>query len=75
MMPVAHAVHRLADIVGRVFGRLAAVIVGFIMMVLGLAMTAAIVILPAGVVVGLLGVAIFVGGIFARDDRKERTGS
>ena len=37
------------------------------MMVLGLGMTATIVMLPAGVVLGLLGVAIFVGGIFAPD--------
>jgi len=59
----SRSIDRVADIVGRVFGRLAAVIVGFTMMMLGLGMTATIVLLPAGVVVGLLGVAIFVGGL------------
>ena len=59
----SRSIHRVAEIVGRVFGRLAAVIVGFTMMMLGLGMTTTIVLLPAGVVVGLLGVAIFVGGL------------
>ncbi len=40
-------------------------IIGFIGMVVGVGMMITIVILPAGVVVALLGVAIFVAGIFA----------
>lgn len=47
------------------FNRMAALIAGSILMVLGLAMTATIVMLPVGVVLGLLGVALFLGGLFA----------
>jgi hypothetical protein len=47
--------------------RLAAVIIGFIGMIVGVGMMVTIVMLPAGVVVALLGVAIFVAGIFAPD--------
>jgi hypothetical protein len=42
-----------------------AVFVGFVMMVVGLAMGVTMVMLPLGVVVGLVGVAIFVGGLFS----------
>lgn len=44
-------------------------IIGFIMMMAGLGMMASIVLLPAGVVSLLLGLAIFVGGLFAPDYR------
>jgi len=44
-----------------------AVIVGSIMMALGLGMMVTIVMFPAGVVIGLLGVAMFIGGFFAPD--------
>jgi hypothetical protein len=74
MRLLSRSAHRVADIVGRLFGRLAAVIIGFIMMVVGLGMTASIVMLPVGVVLLLLGVLIFVGGIFVPDDRSERLG-
>ena len=59
----SRSIDRLAGIVERAFGRLTAVIIGFVLMVLGLGMTASIVLLPGGVVLGLLGVAIFVGGL------------
>ena len=49
-----------------VLGHIAAVIVGFIMMVVGLGMGVTMVLLPVGIVVGLLGTAILVGGLFAR---------
>ena len=45
---------------------------GFILMMVGLGMTVTIVMLPVGVVLGLLGVAIFVGGIFAHDDEADQ---
>jgi len=38
MTLLTRSVDRLADMVGRVFGRFAAMIVGFTMMILGLAM-------------------------------------
>jgi len=42
------------------------VVAGFIMMVIGLAMGVTLVMLPAGLVIGLLGFAMFVGGLFVR---------
>jgi hypothetical protein len=72
MTLISRSVHRLADVVGRVFSRLAAVVIGFVLMMAGLGMTATIVMLPIGVVLGLLGVAIFVGGLFAPAERAER---
>jgi hypothetical protein len=65
---------RVADIVGRVFNRFAAVIIGVVLMVIGLGMMATIVMLPVGVVLELAGVLIFVGGFFAPDDRAVRQG-
>ncbi len=44
---------------------IAAVVVGFVMMVVGLALGVTMVMLPIGLVIGLLGVAIFVTGLFA----------
>jgi len=51
----------------RLPGRLVAMIAGLIMMIVGLAMTATIVLLPGGVILGLLGVATLVFGLFAPD--------
>jgi len=53
----------------RMPGRLAAVLVGLVMMVVGLGMTATIVLLPGGVILGLLGVATLIFGLFAPDLR------
>jgi hypothetical protein len=49
-----------------VLGHIAAVIVGFVLMVVGLALGVTMIMLPVGIVVGLIGVAMFVGGLFAR---------
>jgi hypothetical protein len=48
-----------------VFGHIVAVIVGFVMMVVGLGLGVTMIMLPVGIVVGLLGAGIFVGGLFA----------
>ena len=69
MTPISQSIRQVADIVERAFPRIAVVIVGLIMMVVGFGMTASIVLLPAGIVVALLGVAILVGGVFAPDFR------
>jgi hypothetical protein len=45
---------------------IAAVVVGFVMMVIGLGLGVTMIMLPAGVVIGLIGAALFVGGLFAR---------
>jgi hypothetical protein len=63
----SRVVRPVADLVGRVFSRLAAVVVGFVLMATGVGLTVTIVMLPVGIVLGLLGVAIFVGGLFAGD--------
>jgi len=60
----ARSLDRVVGIASRAFGRFTAAIIGFAMMMVGLGMTATIVLLPAGVVIGLLGVAVFVGGLF-----------
>jgi hypothetical protein len=52
------------------FGHLAALIVGFAMMVLGLGLGVTMIMMPAGLVIGLLGVAIFIGGLFARINQR-----
>jgi len=48
-----------------VLGHIAAIIVGFVMMVVGLGLGVTMVMLPFGLVIGLVGAAIFVGGLFA----------
>lgn len=52
------SVQHPTDIAGRLFRHTGALIAGFIMMVVGLAMTITIVMFPAGVVITLLGVAM-----------------
>ena len=51
---------------GHFLGHVAAVVLGFVLIIVGLAMGVTMVLLPAGVVIGLLGVALVVGGVFAR---------
>ena len=46
-----------------VLGHVAAIIIGFVMMVVGLGLGVTMVMLPAGIVIGLAGVAIFIGGL------------
>jgi hypothetical protein len=53
------------------FAHTVAIVVGFVMMVLGLGLGVTIIMLPAGLVIGLMGAAIFVGGLFARVEAKE----
>jgi len=49
-----------------VLGHIAAVIIGFVMMVVGLGLGVTMIMLPVGLVIGLAGLAMFVGGLFAR---------
>jgi hypothetical protein len=46
-------------------GHVAAVVGGFIMMVVGLGLGVTVIMLPVGIVIGLVGAAMFVGGLFA----------
>ena len=45
-----------------------AIVVGFILMVLGLGLSVTMIMLPVGLVVGLLGLALFINGLFVRFD-------
>ena len=56
----------LLTMTGHFLGHVAAVVLGFVLMIVGLAMGVTMVLLPVGIVVGLLGVAIVVSGLFAR---------
>ncbi|HUK36409.1 MAG TPA: hypothetical protein VLV86_20975 [Vicinamibacterales bacterium] len=48
-----------------VLGHVAATVIGFVLMVIGLGLSVTMVMLPIGVAIGLTGVALFVGGLFA----------
>ncbi len=54
--------------VERLFEHAAVVLIGFVLMIMGLALGVSMIMLPVGIVVGLLGVVLFVGGLFARID-------
>jgi hypothetical protein len=47
----------------------AAIVVGFIMMVLGLGLGVTMIMLPVGLVIGLAGAALFIAGLFAHINR------
>jgi len=61
--------HNFLAGVGRVLEHTAFVLLGLILMIVGLGLGVTMIMLPVGLVVGLLGVAMFVGGIFARVNR------
>jgi hypothetical protein len=62
--------HALAAI-GRFLEHTTAVILGFVLMVVGLGLGVTMIMLPVGVVIGLLGVALVIGGLFARIDEAQ----
>jgi hypothetical protein len=53
-----------------VLGHVAAIIIGFILMVIGLGLGVTMVMLPVGLVVGLVGVALFISGWVSWGDQK-----
>jgi hypothetical protein len=68
---MAHAIrvhHMLAGLVS-FLEHTAAVVVGLIMMIVGLGLGVTMLMLPVGIVIGLLGVAVLVSGLFARIDQ------
>ncbi len=65
----ALAPHGFFGGVGRFLEHAAAIVIGFVLMVVGLGLGVTMIMLPVGIVVGLLGVAIFIAGIFARVDK------
>jgi len=61
---MAHTITR--DNVLSVLEHVMFVIAGFVLMVVGLGMGVTMVMLPIGLVVGLLGFAMFISGLFVR---------
>ena len=53
---------RWVGIVENILGHVAAIVLGFVMMVVGLALGVTLIMLPVGLVVGLIGVALFISG-------------
>jgi hypothetical protein len=53
-----------------ILGHVAAIVVGFIMMVVGLGLGVTVIMLPVGLVVGLMGVALFISGWVSWSDQK-----
>jgi hypothetical protein len=53
-----------------ILGHVAAIVVGFIMMVVGLGLGVTMIMLPAGLVIGLIGVALFISGWVSWSDQK-----
>jgi len=56
--------HRLLTSAERFLGHATAVVVGFILMIAGLAMGVTLVLLPIGIPVGLAGIVLFMWGLF-----------
>ena len=69
-----HSIRQIASNVLHALPRIAAVLIGFILMVLGLGMSNTLVMLPVGLILGLLGVLLVVGGLFAHVDKPEQLG-
>jgi hypothetical protein len=63
------APRRMVDLFVRLCEHAFFVIAGFVLMVLGLGLGVTMIMLPAGIVIGLLGFAMFVGGLFVRMDQ------
>jgi len=72
MTTLSDTLDRLGSFLARTLGRATTMMIGFAMTIVGLGMTGTIVLLPLGIVTGLLGVAVFLGGTFAPDTRIDR---
>ncbi len=66
-MTIGTSARHAAAIGGRFFGHAAVVAIGFVLMIVGLGLGVTMIMLPAGVVIGLLGVALIVAGLFGRE--------
>jgi hypothetical protein len=61
---------RIALGLTRLLEHAAVVTIGFVMIIVGLGLGVTMIMLPVGVVVGLLGVLLVIGGLFARIDQR-----
>jgi hypothetical protein len=58
---------------GRVVAHLAAIVVGLILMIVGIAMGVTLVMLPVGIAVGFAGLFAFLWGVFGRAGETAKT--
>lgn len=70
MDQIAHRNRPWLAAVESALAHIAALVVGFVLMVFGLALGVTMIMLPVGIVVGLLGAGIFLMGLFARVNQK-----
>jgi uncharacterized oligopeptide transporter (OPT) family protein len=63
------AAHHWMSGLARVVEHSVAVAFGFVLMIVGLGLGVTMIMLPVGLVVGLLGVALVIGGLFAHIDQ------
>ena len=70
MTALSPAARHIAGLVGSALGHIAAIIIGFVLMVVGLALGVTMIMLPVGLVVGMLGFVMFVGGLFVHIDAR-----
>lgn len=67
--------HHVIETSERVVGHMLAIVVGFALMILGIAMGVTIVLLPAGILIGLSGLFLFLWGfVVAAPARVQRPG-
>lgn len=72
-MTHALSIHNVFSGIARFLEHALAVVIGFGMMVVGLALGVTMIMLPVGLAIGLLGACIFVAGLFARFEKPRRT--
>ena len=65
-MTIGASTKHAAQAGGRFLGHAAIVVIGFVLMIVGLGLGVTMIMLPVGVVVGLVGVLLIVAGIFGR---------
>jgi len=67
MAPLSERFERIGRLLARRIGPVTTTIIGFMMTMTGLMMSSRIALAPVGVVTSLLGVAIFLSGVFVTD--------
>jgi len=70
MTALSPTARHIAGLIGSALGHIAAIVIGFVLMVIGLALGVTMIMLPVGLVVGLLGFAMVVSGLFAHLDAR-----
>jgi len=63
-------VRRVFAEIGGLLEHFVVVVLGFVLMVVGLGLGVTMIMLPAGIVIGLVGMGLFVAGIFGHLDRR-----